>query len=264
MKKITVFGGDSRLRTVFYSLKDNGFIVDSIGLFDDDEAVLESSDVFLLPVPTTKDGKTVYCPLTGRRILLNDIIRIAGDRMVICGNYTPNCTRFTDYCKENSYALLNAVPTAEGAISEAIRITPFTLWNARVLVIGYGRVGKVLAERLAALKCDLTVSARNSTDFALLQAFGIKHINTAVVGDLCDGFDIIFNTIDIPVLNGSIEKLKNTTVIDLSSKGCLDQNKAEALNINYRILPGLPGKTAHDTAGKILSDTVLEILNQFT
>ncbi len=264
MKKITVFGGDSRLRTVFYTLKEHGFTVDSMGLFDDDEATPESSDVFLLPVPTTKDGKTVYCPLTGRRILLNDVISLADERTVICGNYTPKCANFVDYCKENSYALLNAVPTAEGAIAEAINITPFTLWNSRVLVIGYGRVGKVLAERLAALKCDLTVSARNSTDFALLQAFGIKHINTAAVCDVCDSFDIIFNTIDIPVLNGCIEKLKNVTVIDLSSKGCLDKSKAEELNINYRILPGLPGKTAHDTAGKILAGTVLDILNQFS
>ena len=46
------------------------------------------------------------------------------------------------------------MPTAEGAIQLAMEELPITLHGARVLVIGYGRLGRVLADRLAGLKAE--------------------------------------------------------------------------------------------------------------
>lgn len=39
----------------------------------------------------------------------------------------------------------NAVLTAEGALCAAMRDTPFALVEARVMVVGYGRIGRALA-----------------------------------------------------------------------------------------------------------------------
>lgn len=39
----------------------------------------------------------------------------------------------------------NAVPTAEGAVQVAMEELPFTLHSARVLILGFGRVGKLTA-----------------------------------------------------------------------------------------------------------------------
>ena len=36
----------------------------------------------------------------------------------------------------------NAVPTAEGAVQVAMEELPFTLHSARVLILGFGRVGE--------------------------------------------------------------------------------------------------------------------------
>ena len=47
------------------------------------------------------------------------------------------------------------MPTAEGAIQLAMEELPITLHGARVLVIGYGRLGRVLADRLAGLGREL-------------------------------------------------------------------------------------------------------------
>lgn len=47
--------------------------------------------------------------------------------------------------------IMNAVPTAEGAIQIAMEQTDVTLHGLPVLVIGHGRIGSLLARRLAAL-----------------------------------------------------------------------------------------------------------------
>ena len=44
----------------------------------------------------------------------------------------------------------NAVLTAEGALCAAMRDTPFALVDAHVMVVGYGRIGRALTERLSA------------------------------------------------------------------------------------------------------------------
>ena len=54
----------------------------------------------------------------------------------------------------------NAVLTAEGALCAAMRDTPFALVDAHVMVVGYGRIGRALTERLVGLNADVTVAAR--------------------------------------------------------------------------------------------------------
>ena len=70
MKKITVIGGDNRLKILKNHLQKEGYFVDTLGLFEDDNGDIKSSQIIILPVPTTKDKKTVFCPLTNKKILL--------------------------------------------------------------------------------------------------------------------------------------------------------------------------------------------------
>ena len=56
-----------------------------------------------------------------------------------------------DYYKREELVALNALATAEGAIDELLRASPLTIWDSRVLIAGYGRIGKLLATRLRAL-----------------------------------------------------------------------------------------------------------------
>jgi dipicolinate synthase subunit A len=186
---------------------------------------------------------------------------VRDDQLILCCNYGFEGKKFIDYNKLDSYALLNAVPTAEGAIKIAIENTPFTLWGSRALVIGNGRVGKILSHRLKGLGCCVTVSARKSSDKALIDALGIKHIDTKDI-DLCGRFDIIFNTVDHPVLNSALDNLEGTLIIDLSTAGCIDEAAALKYKAKYLKLPGIPGKTAPVTAGEILFETVSDILKQ--
>lgn len=261
MKKITVIGGDARLKTACKILSDAGFSVDTFGLYDADNGRMEDADVLLLPVPTTRDSETVFAPLSGRKIRLDEVAQRAGDRLILTCNYLFDGKNCVDYGKLDSYSLLNAIPTAEGAIKLAVENTDFTLWRSRVLVIGYGRTGKILADRLKAMGCFVTVAARRQSDLCLCNALGFETTVTGRLNETPLDYDIIFNTVDVEVISEqSLDRCNAKLMLDLSSKGGFNLSAAKRCGIRALKAPGLPGIIAPRTAGEILAGTVKEII----
>ena len=73
---------------------------------------------------------------------LDESIRqLAEARGVVAANYYEN----------ESLCVKNAIPTAEGALAIAMNELPITLNGAKACVLGYGRIGKVLARLLKAM-----------------------------------------------------------------------------------------------------------------
>lgn len=243
-------------------LEKLGYTVDTLGLQENDNGKIENADTVLLPVPTTRDGKNIFCPQSDKIIPLEYVKQATENTLILSCGYTYENQNCIDYLKSDDFCLLNAVPTAEGAIARAIYDTPFCLWQSRVLVIGCGRVAKILVDRLNALKCRLTVSARKNRDFAYLDALGIKYINTNEVAKKSQNFDIIFNTIDIMLFN-EYDGLKNCYLYDLSTKGCIDFEAAQQNGIKAVKLPGIPGKIAPVTAGKIIAKTTNNLIGEW-
>ena len=263
MKKITLVGGDNRLLILKKKLEKEGFFVDTLGLAQNDNGRVETSDIIIFPVPTTKDKETVFCPLTKRKISLVEIAeKIDNEKLVLSCNYIFENKNNIDFGALDSYALLNAVPTAEGAIKLAIENTDFTIWKSKVLVIGYGRVGKILADRLKALGAFVTVSARKPKDFAMISALGFDYISTNSLNRENLSYDIIFNTVDVNVIEKSkLKDLKCGLMIDLSTFGGFDLEYANECGIKAFKAPALPMKTAMRTAAEILFETVIQIIN---
>jgi len=265
MKKITVIGGDNRLKFVKENLKNQGYTVDTLGLYEEDNGDITTSQILIFPVPTTKDGINVFTPLTKRKIPLSDIVEnTTNEQLLLSCNYNFENKKCIDYGSLDSYALLNAVPTAEGALKIAIENTPFTLWKSSALVIGYGRVGKILADRLKKVGCDVTISARKPSDLALADALGFKYINTEHLNLKKLKYNIIFNTVDVKVIEDeALKKAKCELIVELSTHGGFSMQAAEEYGINAIKAPGLPGHIAPQTAAEILSNTVNHIINSY-
>lgn len=265
MKKITIVGGDNRLKILKNTLEKQGYNVDTLALFSEDIGDITTSDVIILPVPTTKDGVHIFTPLSSRKITLAELANTtSSEQLILSCNYLFENKRCVDYGALDSYALLNAIPTAEGAIKIAIENTNYTLWKSKVLVIGYGRVGKILADRLNALGADVTVSARKPSDLSLIDALGFKSVNTNHLNLTPINYDIIFNTVDVKVIaDDNITKDMCDLIIDLSTHGGLSLDIAQEKGIKTIKAPGLPGKIAPKTAAQILSDTVTHIINTY-
>ena len=257
--KILIIGGDKRMLFAKSYLETEGFETDTLGLFADDSGDIKESDIILLPVPATRDKVNINCPLTQREIPIDFLNEAPKNAIILSGGLQLQRQNFVNYLALDSYAVLGAVPTAEGAIHCAIENTDITLWGANILIIGYGRVSKILTNRLLAFGCNLTVSARNNTDFSYLDALKINRIHTKEVPKKINDFDIVFNTIDIPILNGNGVS-KNTLIIDLSTKGCFLSNEEK---VNLIKLPAIPGRIAPKTAGQIIAQTVIQQIDLF-
>lgn len=248
------------MKTAYYELKSIGFDVESLGLFEDDYGDIEKADFVLTGVPTSRDGLTVNCPITKKYIWLEDIDETKKDITFISAGYIFKKHKTVDLLKLDDFCILNGVPTAEGAIAFAIQNSDFTLWKSNIMVIGNGRVAKILIDRLKGFNCRLTVSARKNLDFAFLDSFGLKYIKTAEISRYIPENEIIFNTVDIRFDDSEASSLKNKLIIDLSTVGCLDAEQIKKYNINYHLLPGIPGKIAPVTAGKIIAETTARII----
>ena len=159
----------------------------------------------------------------------------------------------------------NAVPTAEGAIQIAMEELPITIRGARALVIGYGRLGRALAPRLAALGAKISVAARKYADLAWAESWGFGVEQTGKLeGWLC-GYDLIVNTVPARVLDEArLAELKpGCLVIDLASKpGGVDMEAAAQLGIKAVWALSLPGKVAPVTAAGSLRSTIYHILTE--
>ena len=230
---ISVIGGDLRQLTLARLLAEDGFEVRVTG-FDkgpkdhpEPDADIWESDVLILPIPASNDGKTVNAPFSAEPIYLTEE-KLSGAKLVLGGNisktlecFFSSCgVKYIDYLKREELQIKNALPTAEGAIELAFSELPITLASAKCLVVGYGRIGKILAKLLSALGADVTVSARKCADLAWISVMGHTPAKTAELKGSIKGYDVIFNTVPAMVLDEDILKEldPDVLIIDLASK----------------------------------------------
>ena len=131
--------------------------------------------------------------------------------------------------------------------------------------IGFGRIGKLLATRLRALGAHVTVSARNDGDKAYIRANGFEALDTRTLSEELGDFDTVVNTVPARIFTAErIAKLRPVAVcLDLASRpGGFDLGAAKALDRNVIWALGLPAETAPETAGRIVGETVLNILRE--
>lgn len=237
------------------------------------QLALQENKVLIFPLPMAKDR--IYLNLSPNKILLSDIIRhIQPDSLVLGGNISPEVCdmlnkkgiRFIDYYGDE-LQIRNALPTAEGAIGIAICEMPVMLSGARALVVGYGRIGKILALKLQLLGATVTVAARKPTDIALAKANGHETISIqeGIAQTRFYGFDVIFNTVPVRLFGGEILSIldKEALFIDLASFPYgIDPEAASKYAIRVIRAQSLPGKYSPISAGKILAETVVRILTK--
>ncbi len=236
---------------------------------------IENVDAVILPLPWSTDNKTIKAPLSNIKINIDEIINNMEKNQILLGgkiNDTlikltyENKIKVIDYTSREEMSILNSIPTAEGAIQIAMNETPYTLHSSKCLVMGYGRIGKVLSASLKGLGALCSVSARKYSDLAWIKANGMKALFFPEdVSSSLDEYDIIFNTIPNLVLDFKLLSKTNPDclIIDLASKpGGVDMETAQLLGRKVICALSLPGKVAPETAGKILKDTIINILDE--
>jgi len=168
-----------------------------------------------------------------------------------------------DYMRDESIAVFNAVATAEGAILEALIHKDTNIHRSNTLVLGYGRCGMVLAQKLKGLSAFVTVCGSNPIELARAEAMGMETLLLSRLEERVGEFEYIYNTIPALALEeGILGKVqKDVLIIDIASgKGGVDYQAAERLEVKALHCLGLPGKYAGRISAKRLTEYVVDKL----
>lgn len=195
-----------------------------------------------------------FLPL--RKLLLADgheITDPASADMVISPPWDPSAR----YARREEYQIAIARLTAEGAIA---LLRPETgLSGAHILLLGYGRIARLLARELQKAGALVAAAARSGEQRAWAEAEGIEALPLDALSGALDRFDVIIGTIPAPVLTEPLLALvrKDALLLELASApGGIDAAAAHERGLRYIRAPGLPAKYAPERAAVILRDAV--------
>jgi dipicolinate synthase subunit A len=280
-----VAGGDSRYLHLANLLTERGKVC-TIG-FDSGSELSEhverlstlsqlkdAPDVLILPMPVTRNGITLHTPLGREKILLSHVLDVCHKNTLVLGGKADEkvllaCEerglQFADYLEREEFAILNAVPTAEGALQIAMEELPVALSGQRVLITGYGKVAKICHRVFAGAGAQVTISARSCRDLAWAEAYGAHVLPLGCMKRMLPKYRVIINTVPARIFGEEELSMldSDTLLIDLASApGGIDYAAAEELGLRAILALSLPGKVAPLTAASIIDRTIGNILTE--
>ncbi len=284
-KKFCIIGGDLRNVKLAEIIAEEGNTVNIYGFdkasFDVNvkqsntvEEAVTDADIVIGPIPCSNDNEFINAPFHNEKILIHDVFKcMSKNQLFIAGRISEKIVHLSQVCNvyavdmldREEMAVLNAIPTAEGAIQIAMEEMPITLHNSNTLILGYGRIGKTLAKMLQGLGANVFVEARKYADIAWIRSNGYKPVILTDLSQTVKEMSVIFNTIPSIVLNYDILKVLNPEclIIDLASKpGGVDFDRAKELGLRAIWALSLPGKVAPVTAAQFIKDTVYNIIEE--
>jgi len=278
--KYLIIGGDMRnfylaelLKKEYHRVEIYGFDKKNVKKNNSSLAqMIADSDVIICGIPLMSANGYVNMPFSDESLPVDTLIEmIPKDVLFIAGkiekeikeNLDGRGISYIDLLEREDMAVLNAIPAAEGAVELIMRSTPKTIHNSRILIMGYGRIGKVLARILSAFGAEIWVAARAYSDLSWIEAFGYKPVHLNDLERYITDMNVIVNTIPYQYITADILKKIRTDcyLIDLASHpGGIDFNYAGKIGLKVDWALSLPGKVAPLTAAEIIKKTVENIL----
>lgn len=284
-RKLLAAGGDLRMLIAAAGLSDR-YDVEITGfcekkLPDEEREILSrlkdnggKADILLLPPVVTDNNGRINAAFGEGQLEISEVMdRVKPGGMVLMGIKGGAAEEEAEkrgfwvcnYMQDESLTLANAIPTAEAALKTAMEETGRTIWGSRVLVTGFGRIGTILTDRLIKLGADVTTAARKECDRMKIKAMGGKPADIMPEQTVISETDIIFNTVPAEIFGkeelGGMKK--ECVFIDLASApGGVKRDAVKETGCKYVWATGLPGKAAPRTAGLLLADAVMRILEE--
>lgn len=281
--RFSIIGRDMRNVKLSELLSEDGhevhtFALDNTGKISqrcsDLREAFALSDIAVGPMPfTSGDGTYLNAPFHPEKIeiaKIADVIRESGFGGLLIGGRVPLALSgvgavSADLLQRDDLAVLNSVPTAEGALQIAMEELPYTIRGLRTVVCGMGRVGSTLARLMQRVGADVTVAARSSRDFAICEAEGLKSCTYSHLRRILPEALLVYNTVPALIFNRELLDCMNreALLIDLASMpGGTDFEYAAKRRIRTIHALSLPGKVAPAGAAQIIQKVIYNILHE--
>lgn len=285
--KISIIGGDLRMVKLAKNLaKDEDIVyvygmeksheleennIEIVGTLDQ---ALEKGEYIIGPLPFSGNGVSINAPFSNKEIKIEELKKMQKDKIFIAGVIKEEIKEMLEnYYKEvidvmqrEDFVVLNALATAEGTIQVAMENTEDTIHGSNILVLGFGRVAKMVAYKFLSLGAGVACAARKVEDFAWIETYGYKAIDINNMHEKLEDFDIIVNTVPVQILNKKELEFvrKNTLIIDLASNpGGVDRDEVKIQNLKFVWALALPGKVAPNTSAKFIKNTIYNVINEY-
>lgn len=282
--RFAVVGGDRRSALLCGMLLRDGHRVYSFALEKAElpeevpkagclQGCIYGADCVILPVPAEKGG-LLNAPLSNETLRMPELISALWKGQLLCGGRFSDATalaairgklRLEDIMRRPEFIIGNAVVTAEGALELLMANSEKSIWGSRVLVTGWGRIGRILALRLMDMGAQVSVAARNSADRAMAQVLGIEAMDYAGLEGEIEKFDFIVNTVPARVISEAMLccAAPDALLLELASPpGGFDRTLAENIGLLALAAPGLPGKCAPYTGALLMKNAVYAAMKE--
>ena len=223
---VLVLGGDLRYLEIIDNLKSKHNVsvvgyknacIDNVSDIDINDVSIGLYDVVVLPINGVMDNNMINCRFNNTPIKLSEDFFVGSkdDVLIFSGISTPCLDKMLKVSdrdcvymmKDKDVIKKNAIPTAEGVLADVINNTECTLDNSRILVFGYGNVGKVIVDYLRYFNSDICVSIIDSKDKEILDGLGIKCFYSDCRSDLVKSIgssDVIINTVPNNIVSNDV------------------------------------------------------------
>ncbi len=225
---------------------------------------LRNSDIVVSGIPFSKDGIIINSPYSDEKIEIEQLREELKYKKFYAGGiptyfYEDKDIENIDLLKIEELAILNAIPTAEGTIKIAIEETENTIHESNIMIIGFGRIGKILCKNFKDLGANIYCTARKEKDLAWIREARYTPIHYNEINKNIYKMDLIINTVPTLVIKEeTISKMKkDSLIIDVASNpGGVDKESAKRYKIRVITALGLPGKIAPRTAAKYIKNII--------
>ena len=282
--RFAIVGGDKRNIALAEKLFKLGYEVRLFGFVNYErelpmqckrmDETMAGADYVIGPIPFTLNGGALNTPFHNAMVPVEEVLRaVASEQVLLAGYIKPEAAalaaglgvQLVDMLHREELLVLNAIPTAEGAIKVAIDETDITLHSNHMLVIGYGRIGAILCRMLQGMGAKVTTVVRRAASAAEARSCGIRTIMTQEMDAQLAKADVIFNTAPQVLLDRRNMPFvrKGTLIVDLASAPYgVDVHDARDFGLRVLYANSLPGKVAPVTTAGYILDTIAHIVNE--
>lgn len=268
--KVTVIGGDKRFSYLKDFLKAKYTVLEEIKSTTElNIRNIKRSDIVILPYPCSFDNVNINAPSLDIPLPITMVFDLLSSSQVLFvgGDISDGppcpCTRVINYAASESLLLKNAELTAVGLLKTAIEEMEQSMFESKIAITGYGRVGKATLRIFNAVGAKTSVFLRNASDLKLLKESGVDAHFYDDFEYMSPSFDCLINTVPTKVISAhEISKINpECLLIEAASKPYgIDFAAADRHGLRTIIAGSLPGKTSPLTAAKIIYETIGELI----
>ena len=285
MTNIAIIGGDQRIVQLAEMMSQEGFNVFTYGLERNNKInknekirkceslkeLISSADIIVSSIPFTKDGININMPFSDTKVEIKELGKYLKNKTLIAGRIDKSLyeeipeSKVIDLLEREDLTVLNAIASAEGTIQVAMEETEKTLNGSNILIIGFGRITKVLFNMLKGFGANIYCETTKKENVSWIKTYGYTPIIWKDLEENLGKFDLIINTAPHIILDDAKLSFlkKDCVIVDVASDpGGVDRESAKKRNVKLIWALALPGKVAPITSAEYIKETLYNIFKE--